>query len=94
MTLDEFLNRAARLRGQKLITSARKAVFRIRVEGRRLEVIPASTNRPRMVPGSRISRFLDEYNRSHMGRPGHYQEITFDASYLLAILSRTEEEGT
>jgi hypothetical protein len=87
-TVDDYFRLASQLEGKRLTTAARKAAFRIRVNLAGLEITPEATGKSRTVPTSRIRRFLDEYNESRVRRPGHYHEITFDSSYLVAILSQ------
>lgn len=87
---DDLLRLASRLEGQRLVTAARGAAFIVNALPDGIEVVPASTDRPRKVGVSTISRFLEEHNTSGVQRPGHYQDITFDASYLLTILAHAE----
>lgn len=92
LTVERFLKLASPLEGERLVTAARGAAFQVSARPTGLEVTPESTGRSRTVPVSRISQFLEEYSTSGVERPGHYQDITFDASYLLAILSHVDTE--
>jgi hypothetical protein len=92
LTVEGFLEMARRLEGKRLTTPVRGAEFQVRSLPGGLVITPESTGRSRSVPVARIRRFLEEYGSSVETRPGHYHDITFDASYLLAILSRAETE--
>ena len=92
ININNFLRLASQLEGKRLETEARKAPFCIKVLPAGIEITPESSGKSRIVPVNRIGRFLDEYNASRNRHPGHYQEITFDSSYLLAILSEGGKE--
>lgn len=86
-----LISLAARLEGKRLHTKARKAGFRVKVDANELYIIPESTGKPRRVNRKGIVALLEEYERSGIDRPGHYSDLTFDASYLLAILTHSGE---
>ena len=88
MTVNEFFRFASTLEGQRLETGARRAGFSFSVIPEGLEITPESSGNPRLVQRSRIELFLEEYDRTRSTRKRDYQEISFDASYLLAILAR------
>jgi hypothetical protein len=87
-TAHDFLRFASSIEGERLTTAARGAAFTIRTLPRGIEITPESSGMSRVVNHERIDLFLQEYERSRSVRPGHYQDITFDASYLLAITAR------
>jgi hypothetical protein len=53
-----------------------------------IEVTPQSSMKPRIIPTAVVEHVGDEYERTRSMRPRDYQEITFDASYLLAMSER------
>lgn len=87
LTADELLRDASGLEGQQLTTAGGRAAFTVRVLPRGLEVTPASSGTPRMIPRETIQLVIDQYELSRNLQPGQYQSITFDASYLLGIIS-------
>ena len=87
-TVAELLAFASSLEGERLPTLAGRASFSLRLVATGIEFVPASTGKPRLVTREMVRRVLDEYRVSRSLSPAHYQSITFDASYLLAIINR------
>ncbi len=85
---DHVLAFAKSLEGRDLHTQARKKAFRVCVVGDRLEFTPESTGKPR--PLSRTinqgQQVLDRYNLTRSLKPGDYQDITYNSSYLLTLI--------
>lgn len=77
---------AQTLEGTQLITHARARPFSLKVIPTGIEFVPESTGEPRRVSTEMVQLVYDEYTRSQSLRPSHYQAITFDASYLLALI--------
>lgn len=94
MNAREFLRFASTLEGSRLETGVRRAGFRIRSGEAGLEITPESSGLTRVVKEGRIQQFLEEYRRSHSKTAGHYQDVTFDASYLLAVIALYEHAGS
>jgi hypothetical protein len=92
-TVAELLAFASSLEGERLPTLAGRASFTLRVVGAGIEFVPISTGKRRFVTREMIRRVLDEYASSRSLTAGHYQSITFDASYLLAIISRYDRRN-
>lgn len=90
MTAETLLRFASTLEGERLETGVRRAGFTVAVSDAGIQITPESSGKPRLVQGSSIRRFLEEYARSGSKRAGDYQEVSFDASYLLAIIARYE----
>jgi plasmid stabilization system protein ParE len=88
LTAETLLRFTATLEGKRIQTLAQRAVFTVRVLPAGVEITPVSTRKPRLVAREVVDRVCEEYSRSHSMQPGHYQAITFDASYLLALISR------
>lgn len=68
-----------------LKTASHQKDFTVRAVGDGIEIEPRSTGTPRSVSRTRIERFCDELAESGSKDPGAYRDVTFDASYLLAI---------
>jgi hypothetical protein len=87
LTADHLLQYASRLEGQRLTTAGGRATFTIRVLPRGLEVTPESSGNARIISLQIIQLVIDQYEQSRNLQPGQYQSITFDASYLLALIA-------
>ena len=86
-TAKELLRFASTLEGEALATRARRAAFSICVVPEGLQITPASSGTPRFVGREKIQSVLDEYIRLGSIRPTDYLTVTFDSSYLLALIS-------
>ena len=93
LTAKELLRFASTLEGETLATGARRAAFSISVLPEGLEITPASSGAPRVVQKNKIQSVLDEYARSGSIRPTDYLTVTFDSSYLLALISLYTDVG-
>ena len=91
MTVQALVKFASTLEGERLETGVQRAGFRVSVSGSGIAVTPESTGRTRAIPRSSIERFLEEYGRVRSTKAGDYQQVSFDASYLLAIIHRHEK---
>lgn len=87
LIVDDFLRFCAMLENQRLTTAARHAGFTIAVLPDGLEITPESSGFPRRVSREKIDRVLEQYEQSASLRPVHYHDITFDSSYLMAVIS-------
>ena len=93
MNAGEFLRFASTLEEVRLETGVRRAGFRVVALDSGLEITPESSSLPRVIQAARIQLFLDEYQRSGAKSAGHYHDVTFDASYLLAVMAEHERVG-
>lgn len=94
ITASEVLHFASTLAGERVPTIAGRAAFHIRRIPGGLEVTPESTRKPRIISQDTVQRVLDVYCASGSLSPSRYQGITFDASYLLAVITRiTRQNG-
>jgi hypothetical protein len=84
----ELIEYAKSLDGQILRTISQRAEFEVEAYGDRLVFIPLSNVKSREVHESEIQRILDQYYESLSFMPSKYKNITWNASYLLAILKR------
>lgn len=72
--------------GQQFQTLARKVPFTVSTDQGEITITPRISQKPRRQSQSVIERVITEFERSSSFSPGHYSDITFDASYILAIL--------
>jgi hypothetical protein len=77
---------AKTLEGQELQTLHRKKVFTVEVKGEYFVFIPKSTGKPRRHDGKYLQAVCDKFSEKNSYRPKEYQDLTFDASYILAII--------
>lgn len=91
LVTDDLLTFAATFDGQELRTVARGAFFSVRAFPDSLMITPDSSSRPRSVPRAVIDRVCAKYNESGSLTPSDYLSLTFDASYLLAIIGLMEK---
>lgn len=92
ISADSLIRFTKTLQGKPLATMACGKPFMVEVVTAGIEITPASSGTPRTVARNRIQLVCDEYNRSKSLKPGDYQAITLDASYLLALIRIAEEE--
>ena len=88
ITAQELTAFAATLAGQELHTRTRHVPFSVRVTRGGLEFRPGSSGKPRTTGSGRLDQVLEEFAMSQSLRPGHYQALTVDASYILTLLAR------
>jgi hypothetical protein len=88
ISVDELLRYASGLENERLTTAGGRASFSMKIVPQGIEITPDSSREPHIDDRETIQLVLDEYERSRNLQPGQYQEITADASYLLAIIAR------
>lgn len=84
-TADDLLTFARTLRGNTLVTLHRKKPFTVAVIGGALEITP-STGTPRATDRRHIQDLLRRLNETGSFQPGRYVDVTFNASYILALV--------
>ena len=80
-----------KLDGSRLVTMARGRGFTVHASLDRIEYIPDSSGHPRPDSWERIALVIDRYNETRSKLPGDYQDLTYDASYVLALLAHVTE---
>lgn len=88
---DDLMRFAATLEGVELSTAARGAIFTVLALPTGLQITPASSGESRLVSREMVHKVCEENQRLGSTRPVDYQAISFDASYLLALLQRYAE---
>lgn len=79
-------------RGELMTTIARKNPFRVEVVGTWLEITPGSSKVPRREPQSNIALLLSQLAKTHSFQMSDYRDVTFNASYVLAIVKAWQQE--
>lgn len=83
---DDLLRYVVTIEGRTLWTLSERKAFSVRAVPEAIEIIPASTEEPRRESLQALQRFCDEYAKKGSTTPADYRDVTFNASYLLAIL--------
>lgn len=91
VTSEQLLRFASTLENVEISTLAGRAKFTVQVLPGGIEITPRSSGKSRLVNREMVQRVCNEYERSRSTSPGHYQSITFDASYLLALINRYQQ---
>jgi hypothetical protein len=86
LTYESLRSFAATLDGQVLRTSAQQKRFTLNLLDNGFEYVPKSSNKPRRTTKEMVERALERYNESRSLAPGHYSDITVDASYLMRLI--------
>jgi hypothetical protein len=84
----EFLNYCHSLKGETLYTEARNKPFAVEVEGGALWFVPLSSGKHRRASPEKTEQVLSLLNKTGSCTPGSYHDITFHASYILAVASK------
>ena len=86
MDAKDLVRFAGTLRGKKFTTRARGTAFGVEVDGRGLIFTPVSSGQGRSEIASRLQLVLDEFERTKSVKAGDYQQLSMNASYILALL--------
>lgn len=86
VSYDALRRLAVSLEGQAIHTSTRRAAFSVEVDREKLIFTPDGTKEPRPEYRKSIEQVLLRFNETGSLAPGHYQDITRNASYLLTLI--------
>jgi hypothetical protein len=89
VSLEQFKKAVSRLDGSELRTLKRGSAFRIRMATEGLLIAPASSGVERLVTWPSIAVVLERFNRERSLSPSRYQDLSFNKSYILALLKAT-----
>ena len=89
-TVDELLAFAGTLKGKQLQTLHRRKPFKVALVGGALEIIP-STGTPRATDRAHIGALLGHLKKTGSYQPGRYVDVTFNASYMLALVKAWQD---
>ena len=84
-SVDRLLAFARSVEGESVVTLHRKRPFKVCVIGAGLEITPA-TGTPRTTDRNHIDELLKRLDKTGSFQPGEYHDVTFNASYLLALV--------
>ena len=85
-TSSEFLNFCRSIEGETLLTQVREKPFSVEVITGLLYFIPSSSGKRRRANLDKISQVVARLSEIDSQLPADYQDITFNASYILEIL--------
>ena len=88
ISTDEFLAFCKPLEGEVIPTMAGRAKFTLRVTAEGLEFTVVSTRKNRIHKRKYIDDILDRFAQSGSFITGAYTDITYNASYTLALIDR------
>ena len=89
LTIRDFV---ARHPGGVFTTLSRKVPFSVEIFEGALLITPHSTRRTRRITDAMIEKVCAEYALTRSSRPADYRDITFDSSYLVALIQAALEE--
>lgn len=90
-SVNQLLAFARTLEGDTLTTLHRKKQFKVAVIGAGLEITP-TTGTLRRTDRSHIDALLKHLARTGSLQPVQYHDVTFNASYVLALVKRWQDE--
>jgi hypothetical protein len=85
-SVDELFAFCRGARGSSWTTAVRRSVFAVEVDGPTLAITPASSRAPRREGRETVKAVLDRLERTGSYRMSDYADISFNASYLLALV--------
>lgn len=78
--------------GERLTTLARGNPFTIEIVGPYIEITPGTSRTPRREPKANIDAVLARLAQKHSFRMSDYQDISFNASYILALVKLWQQD--
>jgi hypothetical protein len=91
ITYDAYIRFAKTLEGRTLQTRAQRKRFIVQVEGNNISFTP-ETRKPRNCNKASTEKVLARFNQTKSLSPGHYLDITANASYHMRILEMMTSE--
>ena len=80
--------------GERLTTLARGNPFTIEIVGPYVEITPGTSRTPRREPKANIDAVLARLAQKQSFRMSDYQDISFNASYILALVKLWQQDST
>jgi len=87
-TTDSLFAFVRSLGGEELATYKQHRPFKVSVNANALEFTPGSSSQPRVERREHVEAFLVRLGATGSLQPGQYHDITFNSSYLLALVRR------
>lgn len=75
-----------------MATTVRKTPFRVEIMGNYLEITPGSSKAPRRESKADITALLTRLEKTMSFQMSDYQDVSFNASYVLAIVKAWQAE--
>ncbi len=94
ITSEDILRLARTLRTHQIPTIGGQSSFQVEVVGGSLHFTLASTGRTRVTPLATLEKVLDIYNNSKSLSCKTYRDTTYNASYILGLISRLQQAVT
>ena len=85
-TFEDLVAFAKKIEGQPIYTLKRAKPFFVNVESGRLRFTPAKSSSVRRSNTEEIKSVLKRFADTGSFEPGKYSEISFNASYVLALV--------
>ena len=86
LTIDQFRRLALHVDGKTLLTLRSRRAFRAGITAEGLTIAPLSSGVERSISWTEVDRFLAHFNTIASFTPVLYRTLTFNASYLLAVV--------
>jgi len=90
---DDLFGFCKTLRGETLRTIVRKTQFRIEVIDSCLEITPASSGGARRESKAAVSGLLARFDKTGSFQMSDYQDVSFNASYVLALVKAWQSQS-
>jgi hypothetical protein len=90
-TSSEFLAFCRLIEGETLLTQARGKLFRVEVVTDLLYFIPSSSGKRRRADPDKIFQVVTRLSEIDSQLPRDYQDITFNASYILEVIRQWQD---
>lgn len=91
VTVENLLSLAQTLNGKALKTAARGAEFTVEVSGDVFLFTPLSSHKVRAAQGAYVNAVCEYFNKTGSLRVADYQDITYNASYVLTLIAHLLE---
>lgn len=91
-SVDELFDFCRRAPGMSWTTAVRRSVFAVDVDGNALAITPSSSRAARREARESIRSVLERLARTGSYRMSDYQDVSFNASYLLALVQAWQRE--
>jgi hypothetical protein len=88
ITLQDLRGFAESINNEQLETLTRHKRFTFSLDHRGFHYIPESSGKPRIQENRYIERVLERFNQIWSMSPKDYQDISKNASYLLAVIKK------
>lgn len=85
-TADQLFSFVRSLNGAPQETNVRRKPFFIGVADSSLSITPNSSKQARMESKETVKKLLQQLERTNSYRVADYQDLTFNASYILAVV--------